>query len=181
MLSDSQRERLSKLMAYLLRHDPDLERTREGFTEITKLVEAMKQKIQWVGESHLKEVVEMDPKGRYEICGDLIRARYGHSVEVKLDFPEADVTTLYHGTSPSAAKRIVVEGLSPMGRRMVHLSVTVKDAIEVGRRHSMNPVVLAVDVKLAKSRGSRIVKASERVYLADYVPANSIRLLRGLG
>jgi putative RNA 2'-phosphotransferase len=179
MLSDPQRERLSKLMAYLLRHEPNLERTREGFTEVTKLVEAMKQKIRWVSERYLKEVVEMDPKGRYEIRGDLIRARYGHSVEVKLDLPEADVTTLYHGTSPSVAKRILVEGLSPMGRRMVHLSASIEDALEVGRRHSVNPVVLAVDVKLAKSQGSRIVKASEKVYLANRVPANSIQLLGG--
>jgi putative RNA 2'-phosphotransferase len=178
MLSDSQREKLSKLMAYLLRHDPSLERNREGFTKVAKLVEAVRQKIRGMEEGHLKEIVETDPKGRYEIRGDSIRAKYGHTVKVELDLPEADVDVLYHGTSPSAAERILAEGLNPMGRRMVHLSATVEDAVEVGRRHSPSPVVLAVDAKAAKEHGLRIMKASEKVYLADRVPPHLIRVLR---
>jgi putative RNA 2'-phosphotransferase len=177
VLNERRRERLSKLMTYLLRHDASVERTRDGFVEIAKLVEVMAQRIRWVEEGHLREIVETDPKGRYEMRGDSIRARYGHTVKVELDLPEADVDVLYHGTSPSAAKRILAEGLNPMGRQMVHLSLTVEDAVEVGKRHSPSPVVLVVDAKNAKKHGSKIMKASEKVCLADRVPADSIRLL----
>jgi putative RNA 2'-phosphotransferase len=176
MLNDNQREMMGRLMAYCLRHEQGVERTREGFVEFSKLHEFMKQRIPWVREEHLREITAADKKGRYEMKGQCIRARYGHSVEVELDFPEAAVDVLYYGTSPDAAKKILAQGLKPLIRQMVHLAVTVEDAVEVGRRHSDNPVVLVIDGKLAKERGVKIMKASERIYLAKSIPAECIKL-----
>lgn len=178
-LDEQQQERLSKLMAYHLRHDSTIERSPHGFVNIEKLTEIIRRKIPWIKPHHIREVAVFDPRGRYELNGELIRARYGHSVDVKLDLREADVDVLYHGTTPEAAAQILSEGMKPLDRKMVHLSATVKDAIEVGKRRSKNPVVLAVDAKLAREQGVKIFKASERVYLAQSIPPSCVKLLEG--
>ncbi|MEW6222794.1 MAG: RNA 2'-phosphotransferase [Candidatus Hadarchaeota archaeon] len=180
-IDDIQRDRLSRLMAYHLRHDPDIERTAEGFVEVEKLTQILREKAPWVEPSNIREIAIFDPRGRYELKGRLIRARYGHSVDVKLDFPEANVDMLYHCTSPEMVAQILAEGLKPMDRKMVHLSAKVENALEVGGRHTAKPAVLVVDVRKAKERGVKIVKASEKVYLADRIPAECLKTMEKSG
>ncbi|MEM4188017.1 MAG: RNA 2'-phosphotransferase [Candidatus Hadarchaeum sp.] len=176
-LDEKQRERLSRLMAFHLRHDATIERTPEGFVSVQKLADVIRRKINWVKPQHIREVAIFDTKGRYELDGQQIRARYGHSVEVKLDYPEADVDFLYYAVAPEALSQAITEGLKPLARKMVHLSPTVDRALEAGKIRAENPVVLVVDVKRAKEMGIKILKASERVYLAREIPPQCIKPL----
>ena len=64
-------------------------------------------------------------KRRHEVVGDRIRALYGHSLPGKLRRETAKPPAmLFHGTSPEAAEKILREGLKPMRRQYVHLSVS---------------------------------------------------------
>jgi putative RNA 2'-phosphotransferase len=67
-----------------------------------------------------------------------------------------------------------VDGLSPMERQFVHLSVDRETATLVGRRKSVRPVVLAVDAVAAASTGVRFYEGNELVWLAESVPARFI-------
>ena len=175
---EQQRERLSRLMAFHLRHDSNIERSPDGFVNIEMLTEIISRKIHWVEPHHIREVAVFDTRSRYELKGELIRARYGHSVDVKLDLPEADLDLLYYAAAPEVSAQILSEGLKPVDRKMVHLSATVDNALEVGRSHTENPVVLVVDAKLAKEKGVKILRASDRVYLAQSIPPECIKPLK---
>ncbi|MFH1821252.1 MAG: RNA 2'-phosphotransferase [Methanobacteriota archaeon] len=175
---EQQRERLSKLMAFLLRHDTAIERTPDGFVNVEKLTDIIRRKVHWVKPHHIREVAVFDTRSRYELNGELIRARYGHSVDVKLDLPEADLDVLYYAVAPEASAQTLSEGLKPLDRKMVHLSTTVDNALEVGRSHTENPVLLAVDVKRAKEMGVKILRASDRVYLAQSIPPECLKVLK---
>ncbi len=165
------RVEVSKQMAYLLRHEPSgLDIDDEGFVVIDDLLEKLRERWTNLSESELREIVEEDPKGRYEMTGEKIRALYGHSIDVKPDLPEVEVDTLYHGTSRNSLSRIQEEGLKSQGRRKVHLSRSEEDALEVGRRHTPDPVILTVKAARAIDSGVTFQKASDRVYVTDHVP-----------
>lgn len=163
-------------MAYLLRHNPQgLKITHDGFVELKELLRLVQEQYPEVNEIELRHTIEEDPKGRYELRGDRARAKYGHSIDISVELPQAANNRLYHGTTPKASRRILHEGLKPRGRRKVHLSASIRDAIEVGKRRCREPVVLKIDVKGARKAGARIEKASEHVYIADEVPARFIK------
>lgn len=179
--------RLSKKMAGLLRHYGErlgLHVSPEGWARIDDLVAALRRipGFEWVEKRHILEVVRRDEKGRYEVRGGLIRARYGHSIPVRIDYeePARPPEHLYHGTVESNLPSIRARGLLPGRRLWVHLSATIEDAVETGRRHGSNVVVLVVDTRCLRRLGYRVYKASERVYLVERVPPECIRgVLRG--
>ncbi len=166
---------VSKQMAYLLRHDPSgLTMDDEGFVDLDELLARLKERWKNLSGPKLREIVEQDPKGRYEISQGRIRALYGHSIDVEPDLPEVNVDVLYHGTSEKSAERIQEEGLKSQGRRKVHLSAKKADAIEVGRRHTPDPVLLEIKAAEATESGVVFQKASEKVYVTDFVPPEFI-------
>lgn len=170
--------KISKQMAYMLRHNPSgMDMSEEGFVDIGELFSRLQERWPGIDEQALQELVERDPKGRYEIRGGKIRARYGHSIPVKPTVEKADVDVLYHGTTPQATDKILKEGLKSKGRQMVHLSKTVEDAVDVGKRRTDNPVVLRVDVRRAQKEGVEIGRASDRVFVADYIPPEFVSRL----
>ncbi|RLE56373.1 MAG: RNA 2'-phosphotransferase [Thermoprotei archaeon] len=183
-LSGSRREMLSKLMSGLLRHFPQvvgLKLDDEGFVDIDELVEAIRKKwrnrhlYQWVTKEHVIAVAQLDPKGRFEIIGNKIRARYGHSIRVKISYIEdREVKILYHGTAVENVPRILKEGLKPMKRMWVHLTDRFEDAVVVGKRKG-RPAVLVIDVELLRRLGHRVYRATDHIYVTDYVPPEAIR------
>jgi putative RNA 2'-phosphotransferase len=62
------------------------------------------------------------------------------------------------------------QGLLPMGRQYVHLSVDEKTALQVGRRKDEHPVILKIASQKAYSAGITFYKGNEIVWLADKVP-----------
>lgn len=170
------RIRISKSMSYYLRHSNELKFSEDGFVILNDLLEKLKKKDSSITKDDIEYIVKEDPKGRFEIVNDKIRAIYGHSINVFINLPDADVDILYHGTDKGFVERILNEGLKPMGRKRVHLSKTFRDAMDVAKRRK-EPVVLKIDAKMAIKEGIKIQKATDKVYLSDYIPGRFISIM----
>ncbi|MDW8102286.1 MAG: RNA 2'-phosphotransferase [Anaerolineae bacterium] len=174
------RIKLSRFMSYILRHHPErvgLTLDEEGFVPVDELAKAIASTPgwEWVERHHLIQVVTGDPKGRFQVVGDKIRAAYGHSVDISLKYkPVKPPEILYHGTSRRAVPSIKKEGLKPQKRRYVHLSADVGTALEVGSRHDENPVVLAIKAREAFKAGIFFTKAAPAIFLSDPIPPEFI-------
>jgi len=120
--------------------------------------------------------VKNQRKRRFEIKNDRIRALYGHSV-LKISYKESEPPEfLYHGTSRKNVKKILKEGLKPMKRRYVHLSLSKEEALKVGKRHDRNPQILLILSKKAYKNRIKFYKAGN-VYLSEYIPPEFIKVL----
>jgi putative RNA 2'-phosphotransferase len=64
-----------------------------------------------------------------------------------------------------------------MKRKKAHLSKTIEDAIEVGKRRTANPVILKIDARKAIKEGIRVDKATDRISVADPIPKKFLSLL----
>jgi len=184
LMSNEQRIALSKLMSALLRHIPyeaGLTPDKEGWVTLRELVRGItnvwrnRERYSWVTERHVRAVAELDPKGRFEVRGNKIRARYGHSIKVSLTHAaDRNVRTLYHGTTTRAWQRIRREGILPGKRMWVHLTSNLKDAYETGRRHGNDVVILKVNADCLRRKGLSVYKASKAVWIVKYVPPECI-------
>ena len=177
---------LSRTISHALRHEPwlyELELDDEGWVDVEALLSALRrQRREWsqLTEQHIVRVMEAADKRRFEIRDGRIRALYGHSTPQRLRKVAATPPTmLYHGTTPETAELVLAEGLKPMGRQYVHLSVNRETAYQVGRRKAREPVIL--EVSAASAHGASVVfyQGNEQVWLADMVPARFIEPLRG--
>ena len=162
--------KVSRYMSYLLRHNPGkLEMDRHGFVDMNELLKKLEKRFR-IDEKFIIEIVEKSERRRYEIVGNKIRALYGHTIPVKLEFEEdKTVKLLYHGTTPEAASRILRVSLKPMKRSWVHLSPTIEIATEVGLRRTTNPVILEINAEAARKNGLRFYKATGKVYVCNAV------------
>ncbi len=170
---------LSKTISYVLRHAPweyELELDDEGWVPIDDLSLARENK-KWsaLRVTDLEEMIEQSEKQRHEISGNKIRALYGHSTPLKL-LKEKSVPPeiLYHGTSPKILDRILLEGLKPMNRHYVHLSIDIDTAMQVGKRKSHAPIILEVAAKKADAHNISFYLGNDKVWLADCVPPEYI-------
>lgn len=167
------RVRLSKRMSRALRHEPariGIELDAAGWTPVDALVAALSAPGNPVTRADVEDVVRHGSKPRYELDGDRIRARYGHSVPGRVELPVADPpAVLFHGTGPTTAEAIAVEGLRPMGRQFVHLSRDEETARRVGARHGARPVVLVVDAAGAAAGGTVFRHGGDDTWLADAI------------
>jgi putative RNA 2'-phosphotransferase len=173
-------KRLSKLLSLMLRHEPEkfgLTLDENGFAPIADVLRALQSKGAWreVSEADIRLVVKNSDKQRYEIEGDKIRARYGHSVPGLVVYePCEPPEILYHGTSPHALKNIQREGLRAMKRQYVHLSIETEQARLVGLRHHAKPIILCVRAREAWQSGVKFYQPESRLFLADAVPPQFI-------
>lgn len=120
----------------------------------------------------LEQMLATTTKRRHEIECDRIRALYGHSEPDRVKrYPATPPARLFHGTAPETWAVIQVDGLLPMGRQFVHLSMDRETATLVGRRQSFRPVVVRIDAAAAASAGVRFYEGNELVWLAERVPA----------
>lgn len=124
-----------------------------------ELIRIIKLRCLWVNEEYIKGIVKNDTKGRYELVDGRIRAKYGHSIEAQPKLPLASFKKLHHGTTKKAAEQILKEGLKPVGRQKVHLSATIDDAIEAGKRRTNRPIILEIDAEQALKQEIKIQKA----------------------
>lgn len=176
VLDSDRRTRLSKFVSGALRHFPDdagLTLDDAGWVARRDLVDAVTSRYDWATETHVEAVVAADPKGRFELDGDRVRAAYGHSVDVDLGLAAGETPVpdrLFHGTAPENLPSIRKDGLKPMERQKVHLSGTREEAKDVGARHTRDPIVLVVDTEAMRDDGHRIVKRGTATYTTDRVP-----------
>jgi len=172
-------EKLGKFISGVLRHFPDkfgLNMDENGWVNLESLARVVKRRYRWANIWLIKALVYSDEKQRYELKDDKIRARYGHSVDVKLDdLPPAEEDVLYYGTSEEEAHRMLEIGIKPVNQRYVHLSTTIEKSREVASIRTDSPIVLEIDAKKAREDGIRIVKANDLIALAEEIPAKYIK------
>ena len=198
MLSNKDLAKLSHILSYALRHNPlkyNLVLDKEGWTSISELLIALSlhhhdhhRSNRWlrhIEKQNLEEMIARSDKVRFEIKDDKIRALYGHSSSFipfakiqKIASKPPDI--LYHGTSPTAAKNIMSEGLRAMNRQYVHLSTDRRTALQVGKRKMISkneeehePVIIAISAIEAYNTGIyHFYRASDSVWLSDYIHPN---------
>lgn len=166
---------VSKYLSYLLRHHPkDLEMSKDGFAPLQQVVSKIQKTFPYVDREFIERLVEQD-NNRFQIKKNHIRALYGHSIPVAIQLNyDHKQDILYHGTSEKAAEKILKEGLKPQTRNKVHLSTSKQEAIRVGKRHSAQPVILHINANKARQNGIDFEKATDNVYLCDYIPPDYI-------
>lgn len=180
LLSPERQKQLSKFLSLVLRHEPEkigVVLGDEGFVPLDTFVAALRSKnaYQWVTDAHIRHVVSASDKQRFEIVDGRIRARYGHSVEEAITYPQTDPPEiLYHGTTPHAAALIRQQGLKPMERQYVHLSSTKEMAEIVARRRTGQPVILIVRAHEAQQAGVMFYNPEPRLYLSTPLPPHFI-------
>lgn len=170
--------KLSKEISYALRHVPwgyELELDAEGFVPVEQLLSAINEDNRYgrpVTVADLEHIITTAEKKRHEIRGDKIRALYGHSVPGHISRQQiTPPAVLYHGTTHKALAAIMKDGLKPMVRQYVHLSVDIDTARRVGQRRDSNPVILVINAAKANADGIPFYEGNEKVILADTVPA----------
>ncbi|MFG2333554.1 RNA 2'-phosphotransferase [Streptomyces sp. NPDC048604] len=170
--------KVSKYLSKHLRHQPErigLALDAQGWTEIDALLRAAAAHGFPITRAELDHVVAANDKKRFAIEGTRIRASQGHTVEIDLDLPEAEPPAyLYHGTVARFLDAIRAEGLRPMARHHVHLSVDRETATRVGARRG-RPVVLSVDAGAMHRDGHVFHLSANGVWLTDAVPPRYIR------
>lgn len=172
---------LSKEISYALRHAPwefELELDEQGFVPIAQLLHALNESGTYereVTQADLEQIIANSEKKRHEIVGDKIRALYGHTVpqiiKKELGIPPA---VLYHGTTHRALPQILQDGLKPMQRQYVHLSIDVETATRVGKRRDLEPVILKIDTEAAQKAGIQFYIGNAKVWLCNRVPKECI-------
>jgi putative RNA 2'-phosphotransferase len=172
-------ERFSRWMAYVLRHNPTrygLEPDRHGFVDVGQFVLVATRRYPDLTEERLQQLVAGSLHQRFELAGNLLRARYGHSIPVEpVGEPVEPPERLYHGAESGRMAQIFAEGLKPMDRRMVHLSETIEDALSVARRKIAQPIVFRVLAKQAHASGVSFYHEG-KIYLTREVPPEFLAL-----
>jgi putative RNA 2'-phosphotransferase len=181
ILNDEQTERLGRFISGALRHFPDdlgLAMNQHGWVDVDVLVDAMKTRYKWSNKEKLFSIIESDEKGRYELKGNKIRARYGHSVDVDLDFPENALLELYYGASREEVDILLEKGIKPIKQRYVHLSTTVEKAKEVAKIHTEDPVLLVINAGEAQKDGVSMLSATENIVLSEEIHAKYLKVMQ---
>ncbi len=180
VLDEAKTEQLGRLVAGALRHFPDdlgLAMDSMGWVDLSSLGDVVQSRHRWANKSLVIGLVQSDPKKRYEINNDRIRARYGHSVKVDLDHPENKLPKLYYGASEEEADRILEIGLKPASQRYVHLSTTAEKAWHVATFRTGNPRVIQVDAAFAQKAGIKMMTVNDDIVISDMVPAEYLSIL----
>jgi len=182
LMNDQELEQIGRTMAGVLRHFPEkfeLEMDDQGWVDLKLFVKSLQNQSRrnhWIRPHHIIAIIETDPKGRYQVSNNMIRATYGHSIELNLKLPTDNVPdTLYYPTTPEEADIVLETGLKPSDRKMVHLSKTYQDAMNAGKVRTEFPIILEIDAAAAKADGINIGQAGRTVFLAPEIPANYLK------
>jgi putative RNA 2'-phosphotransferase len=167
---------VSRTISHALRHEPwlyELELDDAGWVPVADLLAALRaEKPGWadLSEADLVQMMAEAEKQRFEMRDGKFRALYGHSTPQKLlKEPAAPPAILFHGTAPKTVALIRKDGLRPMGRQYVHLSLDAATATQVGRRKAKDPVILRIRAGEAHGAGVQFYRGNDLVWLADAV------------
>ncbi len=175
-MSDERAIRISKLLSYLLRHQPEamgLVLDRAGWAQVAQVLDALRAHGENVSLEELVAIVQASDKQRFALSRDgaRIRANQGHSVDVDLRLsPETPPEVLYHGTVARFLESIRVHGLLRGARTHVHLSADVSIAKMVAARRRGAAVVLTVNAGAMHRAGQVFFRSANGVWLTEHVP-----------
>jgi len=172
-------ERISRFLTFLLRHRPKeypLAFDAQGFVAWPDLVQLVQDRFQDITEDEIRAVVTDSEKKRFELRENRVRATYGHSFPVALGSEAMEPPSqLFYGTARDLAQSILRSGLRPRDRQYVHLSASLEEAQDVGRRHDPAPAIIVVDAKRAHTEGVQFF-ASGPLFLTENIPARFLSL-----
>lgn len=174
-ITAARRRHISRALAYELRHGDRTEVDEHGWAAVADLAGALNTDGLKAEPSDLRAVANAIDEPRFEVSGDRIRARYGHTRRVKIDYsPQTTHQVLYHGTAVTNLNKIFGnEGLKAMGRLWVHLSSSAQAAMRTAKRHGPS-VLLAVDCNLVPGN---VLEAGGNVYLTETVFPHGMRVV----
>jgi len=181
LMNENELNSLSRILAGALRHFPEklgLMMDGKGWVDISSLIDAIgtgRSGFSWLRIHHIEALVATDPRGRYQIDGGMIRATYGHTIDVSPDdLPIADLDEFYYPVTEEEIDIILEGGLHPIDRKKVHLSGSIEKAIEAGKTRTEEPLILKIDGKKAMKGGLKIYHAGKDVYITDEIDAKYI-------
>lgn len=172
-ISDKRRHKISRRMAYLLRHSSSIDRSEGGWVSVGELAAAMElggdeRAVLWVA-SHPEEP-------RFEVEDGCIRARYGHSAGIESgvqNHATHGVIDLFHGTTFTSLRPIIEggEGIRSMKREMVHLVADSERAVRTAVRHGY-PQLLRVN----SSSLVNVYQRDRETFVCKEVPARAVSI-----
>ena len=172
-------ERITRSLAYMLRHQPekfDLDLDAHGFGDLAEVVRALNERL---GEPVEVEDVEVaiasGDRPRYEIQGEKVRALYGHSIDVEPGETARPPELLYVGINARDARRAVQYGLRGGRRRFLHLAKTPEEARETGKRTGREYAVLTVFALDAWEEGVNFYDR-QALFLAEQIPTDFLEI-----
>src|SRR6056297_3153510 len=179
LMNDRELNSLSRIIAGALRHFPDklqLGMDGHGWVEISELIKAIgtsRSGFNWLRLHHIQALVATDMRSRYQVDGGMIRAKYGHSIDVNLDdLPLAEADEYFYPVTEEEADIVLENGIHPIDRKKVHLSTTVEKAVEAGSVRSDHPLILRVDGVKAREEGVEIYQATSDVCVTEEIGAD---------
>ena len=193
MKSKKELKGISKLLAVILRHKPeivDVSMDIRGWVSVNELINMVNKKYEDMNltfedlESVVNDADQDNQRYSFNDDNTKIRARQGHSLDwviIELeDVTKSCPGILYHGTSEDALDDIFHPnkgGIKKMSRNHVHLSDNVEGAKKVGARHG-KPVVLEVLMRDLAKDGYRVFKSENDRFLMEEVPLGYFRKLQ---
>jgi len=174
MNSDKRITQLSKLLSYILRHNPGeagLKPDEHGWVEVDPLLKYLHEKDKSINFDLLQHIVDTNSKKRFAFNEDFtkIRASQGHSIEIDLQYsPIAPPEYLYHGTVAAFISAITEKGLIKIERHHVHLTADIEVAKQVGGRRG-KPVILTINASMMYQQGFLFYLSDNGVWLTDHV------------
>ena len=181
LMNENELNSLSRIIAGALRHFPEklgLMMDGKGWVDISSLIDAIgtsRSGFDWLRIHHVEALVATDPRGRYQIDGGMIRATYGHTIDVNPDdLPLAELDEFFYPVTEEEADMIIEGGLHPTDRKKVHLSGSIEKAIEAGNVRTDDPLILRIDGKKASKDGLKIYHAGKDVYITEGIDAKYI-------
>ena len=173
---------ISKLLSYVLRHNPShfhLEISEDGWVDVVQILRGFEEKNISLQDEDLARIVRENNKQRFAFSNDglIIRANQGDSIPVNLNLkPIEPPEFLYHGTSITNLESIQETGIQRMNRHHVHLSENFQTAFAVGSRHGI-PVVLQVFSQKMYSEGKVFFQSKNKVWLTEFVSSEYFQVL----
>ena len=180
MIETNMIERVTRLLAYMLRHQPgdfDLDLDRFGFAEVDEVLRALAER---TGEDFevedLEDAISSGDRPRYEIQGERIRALYGHSIEIDPGEPAEPPAELFVALPARDRERMERRGLHGGRRRFLHLALTLEEARETGRRAAPEYLVVRVGAVDAWEQGVDFYDR-KAIWLAPELPTYALEVV----
>ena len=176
-MSDREANSLGRILALVLRHAPEkfnVEMDINGWVNARELSEAIgkqRRHYHWLRAWHFEAIANADEKGRYQVENEMMRATYGHSIELDLALPTDDIPeVLYYPCQTEELETLLEYGITAGDRKNVHLSRSIRNAMDAGHVRIHRPAILEVDTSRAIADGHTIYRAGTTVFLTDEVP-----------
>ncbi|MEM9379791.1 MAG: RNA 2'-phosphotransferase, partial [Planctomycetota bacterium] len=179
MSSDALNERITRALAFMLRHQPeefDLELDRFGWGDLEDVLYALQERMgDRVSEEEVVTAIAASDRARYEIEEGRIRALYGHSFPIDPGEPSEPPDELFIGVGSRDADRAEERGLRSGRRAFLHLARTEEEARETGRRVARDYAVVTVYAGEAFDEGIDFYDRGA-LFLADEVPVEFLEV-----